>query len=99
LIGILFWVGLFGTVWECLYSRRHGVAITRAEKLYLAMALPVIFAAQLVLDLVGIGVATTLSAFAMGVALNAWVLKRRIGRSARLAEPTLRVEVSHTSER
>ena len=82
-IAVLFWAGLFGTDWEWMYARKHGVAITRGEKLYLAMALPLIFGAQLVLDLVGIApeVATTGSALAMGMALNAWVIKRRIRRT------------------
>jgi hypothetical protein len=46
-IAILFWVGLFTAVREWLYARKHGVGITRAEKLYLAMVLPLIFGAQL----------------------------------------------------
>jgi hypothetical protein len=83
-IAVLFWVGLFGTVWEWMYARKHGEAITRAEKLYLAMALPLSFGAQLVLDLVGIapGGATAVSGLAMGMALNAWAIKRRIRRTA-----------------
>jgi hypothetical protein len=83
-IAVLFWVGLFWTVREGLYARKHGLAITRTEKLYLAMALPLIFGAQLVLDLVGIApeVATTGSALAMSVALNGWAIKRRIQRTS-----------------
>jgi len=82
---VLFWVGLFTAVREWLYARKHSVAITRAEKLYLAMALPLIFGAQLVLDLMGIApeVATAGSALAMGMALNVWAIKRRIRRIAR----------------
>jgi len=81
---VLFWVGLFMAVREWVYSRKHGLAITSAEKLYLAMALPVIFGAQLALDLMGIApqVAAAGSAIAMGVALNAWPLKRRIQRTS-----------------
>jgi hypothetical protein len=82
-IAVLFWAGVFRTAWEWMYARKHGVAITRGEKLYLAIALPLIFGAQLVLDLVGIapGVATIGSALAMGMALNAWAIKRRIRRT------------------
>jgi hypothetical protein len=80
---VLFWVGLFAAVREWLYARRHGVPISRAEKIYLAAALPVIFAVQLALDLVGIApeLATTGSALAMGMALNVWVIKRRMRRT------------------
>jgi len=82
-IAVLFWAGLLRTVWEWMYARKTGVAIPRGEKIYLATALPLIFGAQLVLDLVGIApeVATTSSALAMGIALNAWVIKRRIRRT------------------
>jgi hypothetical protein len=81
---VLFWVGVFTAVREWVYARKHGLAITLAEKIYLAMALPLIFGAQLVLDLMGITpeVATASSAIAMGVALNAWVIKRRIRRTS-----------------
>jgi hypothetical protein len=83
-IAVLFWVGLFWTVREWLYARKHGLAIARTEKLYLAMALPLIFGAQLVLDLVGIApeVATAGSALAMGVTFNGWAIKRRIQRAS-----------------
>jgi hypothetical protein len=43
-------VGLFGIVWEWLYARKRGVPITRAGKVYLAMALPLVLAGQLVLE-------------------------------------------------
>ncbi len=84
-VAVLFWVGVFAAVREWLYARRHGLLISRAEKMYLAMALPTIFAVQLTLDLAGIAreVATTGSALAMGIALNAWTLKRRMRRADR----------------
>jgi len=82
-VGLLLWVGVFGIVWEWLYARKHGVAITRAEKLYLAMALPLILGAQLVLEsLVGIPQIPT-AGIALAIALNAWVLNRRIQRKMR----------------
>ena len=83
-IAVLFWVGLILTAREWLYARKYGLAITRPEKVYLAMALPLIFGAQLVLDLVGIAPARTVagSVLAMGVALNGWAIKRRIQRAS-----------------
>jgi hypothetical protein len=79
-VGLLLWVGLFGIVWELLRARKHGVAVTRAEKLYLAMALPLILCAQLVLEsLVGIPQVPT-AGIALAIALNGWVLNRRIQR-------------------
>ena len=83
-IALLFWVGLFWTLREWLYARKHGLAITRTEKLYLAMALPLIFVAQLALDLIGISPEVNYpgSALAMGVALNGWAIKRRIQRTS-----------------
>ena len=82
-LAILFWVGVFGTVREWRYARKHGMAITRAEKLYLAFVLPLIFGAQLVMDLAGLPFDVTLSVslLAMGIALNAWAIKRRIQRT------------------
>jgi hypothetical protein len=44
-IAVLFWVGLLWTVREWLYDRKHGPAIARTEKLYLAMTFPLIFGA------------------------------------------------------
>jgi hypothetical protein len=81
---VLFWAGVYMAVREWVYARKYGPAITRAEKLYLAMALPLIFGAQLVLDLMGIApeVATASSATAMSVALNVWAIKRRIRRTS-----------------
>jgi len=81
-IAVLFWVGLLWTVREWLYARKHGLAIARTERLYLAMKFPLVFGAQLVLDLMGIApeVATSGSALAIGVALNGWALKRRLQR-------------------
>jgi len=81
-IAVLFWVGLLWTVREWLYARKHGLAIARTERLYLAMTFPLVFGAQLVLDLMGIApeVATSGSALAIGVALNGWALKRRLQR-------------------
>jgi len=82
LIPVLFWTGLFGTVWEWWYAKKHGLAITRAEKVYLALALPGIFAVQLAVDLMGAPRAVVLpaSALAMGMALSAWVIRRRVQR-------------------
>ena len=81
-IAVLFWVGLLWTAREWLYARKHGLAIARTEKLYLALAFPFTFGAQVVLDLVGVtpAVATSGSALAIGVALNGWAIKRRIQR-------------------
>jgi len=77
---VLLWGGVIWTVREWRYSRKHGHTITRAEKLYLAMALPLILCAQLVLEaLVGIPQVPT-AGLALGVALNAWAIKRRIRR-------------------
>jgi hypothetical protein len=79
---ILFWVGVFAVVREWLYARRHGLAITRGEKFYLALALPLIFGVQLVLDsMFGLAVALAISGNSMGVALNAWAIRRRIRRA------------------
>lgn len=80
---VLFWVGVFTAVREWLYSRKHGVPISRAEKLCLVMVLPVIFGTQLVLVLVGVArqVAALGSALAMGMALTAWAINRRIQRT------------------
>jgi hypothetical protein len=79
-VGLMLWVGLFGVVREWLYARKHGLAITRLEKLYLAMALPLILGAQLVLEtLVGIPEIPT-AGLALGIALNGWAMKRRIRR-------------------
>lgn len=83
LLFVLFWSGVIGVVREWRYSRKHGLAITRAEKLYLVFALPVIFGLQLVLDLAGIPFAMNLliSFLAMCVALNAWPILRRVNRT------------------
>jgi len=80
---ILLWVGLFAVVREWLYARKHGLTITRAEKLYLALALPLIFAVQLVIDsMFGLQAAVAFSLSAMGLALNAWAIKRRVQRTS-----------------
>jgi hypothetical protein len=80
---VLFWAGMFMAVREWVYARKHGLAITRAEKLYLAMAFPLSFGALLALDLMGVPrvVATASSVIAMGVALSAWAVRRRIRRA------------------
>ncbi len=77
---VLFWVGVFNVVRECVHAKKHSHAITRAEKLYLAMALPLSFGAQVALDLMGVPVAIAgaSAVIALGVALNAWAVKRRI---------------------
>jgi hypothetical protein len=82
-VAVSFWVGVFGTAWEWIYARRHGAPVTRVDKIYLVIALPLIFGAQLFLDLVGVATEAVVagSALAMGIALNGWVLKRRIGRA------------------
>jgi hypothetical protein len=79
----LFWVGVFTVVREWRYSRKHGVTITRAEKIYLTTALPLIFGAELVLELVGVAphLAMTGSAIAIGLALNGWGITRRLRRA------------------
>ena len=81
-IGILLWVGLIRTVQEWRHARKHRLAITRTEKVSLAMVFPVFFGAQLMLDLMGVapGVATTVSGLGMGLALNAWATQRRLHR-------------------
>jgi hypothetical protein len=84
-IAVLFWVGLFLTVREWRHARKHRLTISRSEKLYLALVFPVIFGAQLVLDLVGIAPperTTAGSALAIGVALNGWAIKRRTERAS-----------------
>jgi hypothetical protein len=81
---VLFWVGVFTTVREWLHARKHGVPITRAEKFYLALAFPLMFGLQLVLILAGIArqVAAGTAVIAIGMALNAWAIKRRIQRQS-----------------
>lgn len=80
---VLFWVGVFMAVRECVYARKLGLTITRAEKLYLAMVLPLGLGAALALDLMGVPLraATASSVIAIGVALSAWAVRRRIRRT------------------
>ena len=80
---VLFWAGVFMAVRECVYARKRGLRITRAEKLFLAMALPLSFGALLALDLMGVprGVATAGSVIGVGVALSGWAINRRIQRT------------------
>ena len=81
---VLFWAGMFMVVHEW-YAPKHGLAITRAEKLYLAMALPLGFGAQISLDLLmelARGVAAAIAVIAIGVALNAWAIRRRMRRTS-----------------
>jgi len=82
-LGLMLWVGSFGIVWEWLYARKHGEAITRAEKFYLLMALPLILGAQLVLESLGGVPQIPTAGIALAIALNAWVLNRRIRRKLR----------------
>lgn len=79
---VLFWVGVFAVVREWLYSRKHGLAITRAEKVYLALTFPVIFLAGGALDWMWPTgrTAAAISVTAMGVTFNAWAIKRRMQR-------------------
>jgi hypothetical protein len=78
---VLLWGGLIWTVREWRYSRKNGHTITRAEKLYLAMALPLGLAAQLAVELAGVYPGSgTIVAVVIGVVLNAWAIKRRIRR-------------------
>ena len=72
---------------EWLYARKQGPPTTRAEKLYLTLALPLIFGTQLVLDLVGVAPELVVpgSALAKSIAINAWAIRRRIQRAARRA--------------
>jgi len=81
-IAVMFWVGLFLTVREWLYARKHGLTITLTERLYLALALPLVFTAHLVLDLLGIAPTMAVSVLAIGVAFNGWAIKRRVQRTS-----------------
>jgi len=83
LLAVVLWVGLFGIFWEWRYARKHGVTVTRGEKLYLAMALPLILGAQFVFEsLVGLPQIPP-AGIALAISLNAWVLNRRIQRKMR----------------
>ena len=92
---VVFWVGVFRVVREWLYSKKRGAVITLADKLYLVFVLPLLFGVQLVLDLAGVPfeVNVLISGLAMGVALNAWTIKRRIQRNALKHAPPNRVPV------
>ena len=91
LAAVLFWVGLFSIVLEWRYARKHVVAITRTEKLYLLLVLPLIFGAQLALDLLGVPPDVLLpgSLLTMGVALNGWAIRRRLQRRANAPPSTI----------
>jgi hypothetical protein len=80
---VLFWVGFFGTVREWRYATKQGLTITRGEKVYLALVIPIFVGAQLVMDLAGVRVqfAALFSVLGMGLALSGWAMKRRIQRS------------------
>ena len=84
LLFVLFWGGIIGIVREWRYSRRHGLAITGAEKLYLVLT-PVLFMAVMppLLDLAGVPfeINAPASALAMCLTLNAWPVVRRINRT------------------
>ena len=60
-LGVLLWVGLFATVREWRYARKHHLAITLAEKLLLASALPLGVVAQLAVELAGVTTEVELS--------------------------------------
>jgi hypothetical protein len=94
LIPVLFWVGLFGTVWELLYARKHGVPVTTGEKLYLALVVPLIFLVALTLAMLDVprAVTSTASALAIGMAFTGWAFKRRVQRRAAAASSGQRVE-------
>lgn len=84
-IGILFWVSVFGIVREWLHSKKHGVAITFAEKGYLASTIPLFLALAYVLEMfVGFPteVAAPISIVVLALALSAWPIKRRIQRTS-----------------
>jgi hypothetical protein len=80
---VVFWAGVFMLVRECLFARKHRLAITRVEKLYLAMVLPIIFCVQLALDSLGVprGAAPVGAVIAMGLAFSAWAVRRRSRRT------------------
>jgi hypothetical protein len=80
---VLFWVGLFATVREWRYARKHDVAITLAEKLLLALALPLGLVAQLAVELAGFTPDSgTIALLVICVVLTGWAMKRRIQRTA-----------------
>ena len=78
-----FWNGVFGIVREWRYSRKHGLAITLVEKIYLVSMVPVIVGLAFLVDLAGIPVEINGSAtlLAILVAVNAWPVLRRVGRA------------------
>jgi len=80
---VVFWAGVFMAIREYFYAIRHRLAITRAEKVYLALTLPLGFGALLALDLMGVPpvLATASSVIAIGLAFSAWAVRRRIRRT------------------
>jgi Flp pilus assembly protein TadB len=82
LVPVVFWVGVGGIAWEVVHAWRHRVVITRTEKLYLALAFPLFVFGVLAFDVLGLPTEVALppAALCLGIALNAWVLKRRIER-------------------
>ena len=80
---ILFWVGVVTATRELWFVRK--LPLTRAEKLYPAIAFVLAVAAQPVLYLIGAStrVAAFVMAFSLGGILSAWALQRRVRRTAR----------------
>jgi hypothetical protein len=78
---LAFWVGLFNTVREWRFSKKHGVPITLGERVPLILALPLGLAAQLAFEEAGFrpgdGVLVML---VTGAVLNGWPIGRRIQR-------------------
>ena len=80
---VLFWGGVFATVREWRYARKHHVVITLAEKLLLALALPLGLIAQIAVELAGFAPDSgTIAMFVIGVVLNGWALRRIQRRTA-----------------
>jgi hypothetical protein len=72
-------VGLFAAVREWRQARRRGAAITLAEKVLLASALPLGLVAQLAVEQAGFAPQSgVIAALVIAVVFNGWALKRRI---------------------
>lgn len=83
IIALAFWVGLFLAVREWRYSRKHGLRITRAEKLYPALAFLLLLGAQPVFYLAGMPVETSVPINGIAIASipNVWAFRRRLRRT------------------
>jgi hypothetical protein len=80
-LGLIFWIGLFGTVRQWRYARTHGLPITLGEKLLLILALPLGLALQLAVEEAGFvpGDGTIVTIVA-GLMLNGWAINRQVQR-------------------